>query len=197
MGQPLKNVKQTMRKAAIAARRALTPAYREEASRQMLASLSALPQFRLAKTILAYASMPEEVQLYELMEQSASAGRTVCLPLITGKGTMEAVRLPSAEDLVPGKFGILTVDPAKQCIVPPGMIDFIVVPGAAFDRKGRRLGMGAGYYDRFMKEKASRAFRCALAFDCQLRTKVPTEPHDERVQYIITEKKSFAVAKSE
>lgn len=197
MGQPLKNVKQAMRKAAIAARRDLTPAYREEASRQMLASLSALPQFRLAKTILVYASMPEEVQLYELMEQSAAAGKTVCLPLITGKGTMEAVRLPSIEDLVPGKFGILTVEPAKQCIVPPNTIDFIVVPGAAFDREGRRLGLGAGYYDRFMKEKASRAFRCALAFNCQLITEVPTEPHDERVQYIITEKKSFAVAKSE
>lgn len=192
MRQSIIDAKKTMRKAAVAARMALTPAYREEASRKMLASLYALPQYQMAETVFVYASMPEEVQLYDLMEQAIAAGRTVCLPLITGKGLMEAVKLSSMEDLVPGRFGILTVDVAKQCVVPAGSIDFMVVPGVAFDQEGRRLGLGAGYYDRFMEQKASAAFRCALAFDCQLMAKVPTEPHDARVQYIITEKKSFA-----
>lgn len=195
MGQSVTDAKKILRKAAVAARRALTPAYREKASRQMLAALYALPQYQMAETIFVYASMPEEVQLYGLMEQAVAAGHTVCLPLITGNGTMEAVRLPSMDDLVPGRFGILTVAPAKRCIVPADRMDFMVVPGVAFDREGRRLGLGAGYYDRFMSEKASRAFRCALAFDCQLMAKVPVEPHDALVQYIITEKQSFAVTK--
>lgn len=194
-GQPVTEAKKAMRKTAAAARAALTPAYREEASRQMLAALYALPEYQTAETIFVYASMPEEVQLYGLMEQAVLAGRTVCLPMITGKGTMEAVKLPSMDDLVPGRFGILTVDPKKQCIIPADRIDFMVVPGVAFDGEGRRLGLGAGYYDRFMGEKASHAFCCALAFDCQLMTEVPVEPHDVRVQYIITEKQHFAVRK--
>lgn len=195
MEQSVREVKQKLRQAVIAARRSLTPAYREEASRLMRSALYELPQYQMAKTIFVYASMAEEVQLYDLMEQAIASNHTVCLPLVTGRGTMEAVKLLSMDDLVPGQFGILTVDSVKQRVIPANVIDFIVVPGVAFDRKGRRLGLGAGYYDYFMSEKASCAFRCALAFDCQLMAEVPTEPHDECVHHIITEKESFTVAK--
>jgi 5-formyltetrahydrofolate cyclo-ligase len=137
--------------------------------------------------------MPEEVQLYGLMRQALMDGKTVCLPLITGKGTMEAVSFSSLDDLVAGDYGILTVDPAKRKIVPAEEIDLILVPGAAFDREGGRLGLGAGFYDRFMTEKAPQGYRCAMAFSCQLVEKVPMEPHDVAVQYIITENEAFAV----
>ena len=68
-----------------------------------------------------------------------------------------------------------------------------LVPGAAFDRKGGRLGLGAGFYDRFLTEKAPQGYRCALAFSCQLVERVPMEPHDVAVQYIVTENEAFAV----
>ena len=130
--------------------------------------------------------MDDEVQLYALMEYCLLREKTVCLPLITGPGTMEAARLTNMDALVPGKFGIKTIDPA-QGIISPSIIDLIVVPGAAFDNKGRRLGLGAGFYDRFMAERAPQARRIALAFDCQLTDRVPTEPHDQIVDWIITE----------
>ncbi|TYZ24685.1 5-formyltetrahydrofolate cyclo-ligase [Selenomonas ruminis] len=192
-GQPVKEAKKALRKRVTAARKALMESYRAAASRRMLTVLLGLPAYQRAKTVFLYASMPDEVQLYDLMKQALADGKTVCLPLITGKGTMEAVAFSSLKDLVTGEYGILTVDKSKRKLVSPSDIDLIVVPGAAFDRAGGRLGLGAGFYDRFMTEKAPQGYRCALAFSCQLVETVPMEPHDAAVQYIITEDENFAV----
>jgi len=191
--ESIKAAKQTLRKRVTTARKALTDSYRALASSKMLDALFALPAYQSAQTVFLYASMPEEVQLYGLMKQALADGKTVCLPLITGKGTMEAVWLSSLADLVTGKYGILTVAPSKRRIIPAEKIDFVLVPGAAFDRKGGRLGLGAGFYDRFLTEKAPQGYRCALAFSCQLVERVPMEPHDVAVQYIVTENEAFAV----
>lgn len=193
MTAAIKEAKKALRAQMTARRKALTPECRAAASQQMLQKLYALPVYQRAETVFLYASMPDEVQLYDLMERALAAGKTVCLPLITGKGTMAAVRLPSMAALVTGQFGILTVDKSKRELVAAECIDLIIVPGAAFDRSGHRLGLGAGFYDRFMTAKAPQAYRCALAFDCQLAAEVPVEPHDALVQHIITEKESFTI----
>ncbi|MCR5439293.1 MAG: 5-formyltetrahydrofolate cyclo-ligase [Selenomonas sp.] len=192
-GLSVKEAKRALRNRATAARKALAESYRDAASSRMLAILFGLPAYQKAKTVFLYASMPDEVQLYELMKQALADGKTVCLPLITGKGTMEAMAFSSLSDLVTGEYGILTVDKSKGTLVSPSAIDLIVVPGAAFDHKGGRLGLGAGFYDRFMTERAPQGYRCALAFSCQLVDKVPMEPHDAVVQYVITENEAFAV----
>lgn len=192
-GQSVQEAKKVLRKRATAARKALSDSYRVSASRKMLEFLFQLPAYQSARSVFLYASMPDEVQLYGLMEQALMDDKTVCLPLITGEGTMEAVVLSSLDDLVAGKYGILTMDPSKRKIFPANEIDLIVVPGAAFDRRGRRLGLGAGFYDRFLTERAPQGYRCALAFSCQLAEEVPTEPHDAVMQYIITENENFAV----
>ena len=102
------------------------------------------------------------------------------------KGQMEAVTLPDLDSLVEGEYGILTPDPAKSQVVAPEELDMIVVPGVAFDTRGERLGMGAGFYDAFMA-KAVKAKRIALAYSCQLVANIPMEEHDELVHKIITE----------
>ena len=73
-------------------------------------------------------------------------------------------------------------------------IDLIIVPGAAVDAAGRRLGLGAGYYDRFMAERAPQASRIALTFDCQLVDEVPVESHDQLVNMVITESRLLKVS---
>lgn len=189
----IQEAKKVLRKRVMAARKALSESYRVSASRHMVEILIKLPAYQSAKSVFLYASMPDEVQLYGLMEQALMDGKTVCLPLVTGKETMEPVVLSSLDDLVVGKYGILTIEPSKRKIFPADEMDLIVVPGAAFDRRGRRLGLGAGFYDRFLRERAPQGYRCALAFSCQLAPEVPTEPHDAMVQYIITENENFAV----
>ena len=190
----VKTAKKMLRQSVLEARRAMTPAIRQTASRQILAELYTLPDFVAARTVFLYASMADEVQLYPLMEYCLLLEKTVCLPLITGPGTMDAVKLSSMDALIPGNFGIKTIDPVRCELVPPSVIDLIVVPGAAFDDRGRRLGLGAGYYDRFMAERAPQARRIALAFDCQLADCVPVEPHDQIVDLVITESRCLKVS---
>lgn len=179
--------KKALRQKMLAFRKGLTKEQYEAKSRAILARLYEEPRFQQAKTIFAYASMPDEVQLYDLLAHALREGKRVGLPLITGKGLMEAVNLPSLAALVPGKFGILTVRKEEQSIIPADEVDFVVVPGAAFSQKGERLGLGGGYYDRYLMEKAPQAYRAALTFDGQVVASVPMEAHDAKVNLILTE----------
>lgn len=183
--------KKELRRRALAARRALTPAYRESASQQMVARLCETEAFQAAKTVFLYASMPDEVQTYGLMQQCLALGKTVALPKITGKRAMEAVAFSSLSDLVPGAYDILTVKDDAGRLLPAKDIDLIIVPGAAFDAQGHRLGHGAGFYDIFMSEKAPQALCIALTFDILVYDEVPTEPHDECVDRLITESRDI------
>lgn len=185
----IQNEKKKLRAAMLAARRNLTASYREKAGRVMIERLCATEWFQRADALFLHASMPDEVPLYPLMARCLAAGKRVGLPWITGPGSMDVVNLPAMDALVPGKFGIQTVDPARRTILPADSIDLIIVPGAAFDDAGNRLGLGAGYYDRFMAERAPQAHRVALAFECQMAARIPVEPHDQRVDCVITEKR--------
>lgn len=175
-------------------RRALSIEYRQQASRKMQAELTRLPCYQAAEYIMLYMAMQDEVQLDELIAMVLKDGKKAAIPLVTGAGLMEAVELSDMADLVPDKYGIKTVSEEKRRLIAPDKIDLIIVPGVAFDKAGHRLGMGGGFYDRFML-RASRAVRAALAYDCQLLAAVPAEVHDLTVDYIITEKQNIALTK--
>lgn len=175
-------------------RRALSIEYRQQASRKMQAELTRLPCYQAAEYIMLYMAMQDEVQLDELIAMVLKDGKKAAIPLVTGAGLMEAVELSDMADLVPDKYGIKTVSEEKRRLIAPDKIDLIIVPGVAFDKAGHRLGMGGGFYDRFML-RASRAVRAALAYDCQLLAAVPAEVHDLIVDYIITEKQNIALTK--
>lgn len=175
-------------------RRALSIEYRQQASRKMQAELTRLPCYQAAEYIMLYMAMQDEVQLDELIAMVLKDGKKAVIPLVTGAGLMEAVELSDMADLVPDKYGIKTVSEEKRRLIAPDKIDLIIVPGVAFDKAGHRLGMGGGFYDRFML-RASRAVRAALAYDCQLLVSVPAQVHDLTVDYIITEKQNIALTK--
>lgn len=177
--------KKALRTKIRAARRAMTAGVNLRRSREVVAKLLATAAYARAHTIFLYASMAGEVQLYELMERALADGKRVALPLITGEHAMEAIELTSTADLVEGKYGIKTLPADNATVIAPEELDLIIVPGLAFDRAGRRLGMGGGFYDTFMAR--SRAVRLALAFDYQLVGSVPVEERDEMVDSLITE----------
>jgi len=91
-------------------------------------------------------------------------------------------------DLKPGAYGILEPDPEVNPAVTPAEIDLVVVPGSAFDRECGRYGYGGGYYDRFLREDAPQAMRIALAFHVQILPAICLEPHDQRMDMILTER---------
>ena len=181
-------VKRLLRQEVLARRRSLSAEENKAFSEKIAARLLALDAYRKARTIFAFASMADEVQLYGFIESALAAGKSIAVPLVTGKGSMEAVRVRTLADLVPGDFGILTVRAAGRVLLPPESLDLVLVPGAAFSREGARLGLGAGFYDRFLSERAPAAHRIAVAFSCQITATVPVEPHDMMMQQIVTEK---------
>ncbi|MBR3623889.1 MAG: 5-formyltetrahydrofolate cyclo-ligase [Selenomonadaceae bacterium] len=187
--------KRALREKIRAKRLGIPVKMREHLSEKMLAELSRESFFHTDEYVFLYASMPEEVQLYGLIRFMLDTERKIAIPSIKGKGEMEAVELSSGMDLKQDEFGLLTVAKDKRKIVPPEAIGLVIVPGVAFSEEGHRLGMGGGYYDNFLRDSAPHAYRAALAFDVQLQDKIPTEKHDEKVDYIITESRSIAVKK--
>ena len=179
--------KVALRKMILKARRSLPAEYRQRASEAIMARLLECEAYRRAEAVMAYASMADEVQLQGLLEHSLKAGKLLALPYVISQGLMGAARVKSLAALTEGAYGILTVAEEGREMLPPGSLELIVVPGVAFGCDGSRLGMGAGFYDRFMSENEPQALRIALCFDCQLAEEIPMEKHDQRVEAIITE----------
>jgi len=178
--------KKTLRAKILTARRELRDAYRQKASQRMIDVFCALPDFKAPRRIMCYSPMEDEVQIRPLIQRWLDLGCTVAMPRIISKGEMVSVSLSSLENLIEGPYGILTPDPAKGQMLSPEDLDMIIVPGVAFDTRGERLGMGAGFYDAYLA-KAVNAKRIALAYSCQLVAAVPMEEHDMLVHKIITE----------
>ncbi|KAJ1942745.1 hypothetical protein FBU59_003110 [Linderina macrospora] len=99
---------------------------------------------------------------------------------------MDMVELRGKEDLeslAKNKWGI--PEPAKDRVgVDAGVLDFVLVPGVAFDRNGNRCGHGKGYYDRFL-ETNPKVFKCAVCLDEQVVENVPTDEFDKTPDIVI------------
>lgn len=179
------STKAEQKKQALAARRALSAQEREARSAAICERLLTLPELREARTILSYRAMPDEADPVGL-ERELDA--RFVYPHCLGGGVMEA-RYPTGP-WKPGAFGIEEPDPACSLLVRPGEIDAVLVPCVAFDAAGRRLGHGAGYYDRYLA-RCPRAARICLAFEAQRLERVVTEAHDLPMDRIVTEKESI------
>ena len=190
MESTLSEQKKALRKEMRSRRASMSKEDRDIASHKIVSNLLNNPIYKSADTIMAYSSMPEEIQLNELFDNAFANDKILAIPLIIGRGTMRPVFLPTVEDLVVGDFGIMTVRQDKRQFVEFDDIDCVIVPGAAFDRQGNRLGLGGGYYDRFLQH-APNAKRVALSFDYQLLETVPAEPHDAKMDIIITESETL------
>ena len=177
--------KAEQRKAALAARRALSKEQRREASTAICAALLELPELRAAGTILSYSALGDEADLAALTEQ---LGARIALPRCLDRQTMEA-RIPTGP-CKRGPYGIREPDPAASELVAPEEIDLVLVPCVAFDKNRNRLGHGAGYYDRYLP-LCTRAKCIAVAFEAQRLPRVVTDAHDRRMDAVVTEKKIY------
>jgi 5-formyltetrahydrofolate cyclo-ligase len=125
------------------------------------------------------------------MRKLAGAGATLALPVIAGRGkplTMRAWRWN--EPLAAGQWGIREPKPDAMEVEP----DILLVPLLAFDRSGHRIGYGAGYYDLTIARLRARkpVTAIGLAFAAQEVSAVPTTPHDERLDLVLTENEAIA-----
>jgi 5-formyltetrahydrofolate cyclo-ligase len=180
------NAKQRLREELLAARLRLDPDERVSRSQAACDRLLALDAFRGARTVALYAAIGAEVDPARAVRAAAAAGKRLAWPrLRAGTRALEfAVCAP--EDLVAGERGTRH-PPAESGALPLEQLDCVVVPGVGFDRAGRRLGRGGGYYDATLAALPPGARRLALAFDLQLVDEVPGEPHDMAVEAVVTD----------
>jgi 5-formyltetrahydrofolate cyclo-ligase len=142
-------------------------------------------QMPSANTILFFAPMPDELDVWPVLERSLALGTNCALPFFDAeKRTYGAKQIQKlATDIVTGKFGVR--EPAATCDdIPLDQFDLVLVPGLAFDLQGNRLGRGRGFYDRLL-EKIS-GIKCGVSYDLQLLETIPTEPHDMMMDFVFT-----------
>ena len=135
-------------------------------SQNICSAIEKLPGFETVSRILLYHALPDEVDT-GLMLSRWSKKKQLYLPIVNGDNLIVSPYDPRF--LKQGAFGIW--EPGDTRETDPGSIDWIIVPGVAFDKKLNRLGRGKGYYD----------------YGLQLFDEIPAEPHDIKMDFIITE----------
>jgi 5-formyltetrahydrofolate cyclo-ligase len=166
---------------------ALSAEERVEKSQRICRWVIESEAFRQASVVMAFLSMPHEVDTTPIILQAWRQGKTVAVPKVSwAQRHMLPVEIQSLESgLETGSFGLR--NPTGGVPVPYEEIDLVLTPGLAFDARGHRLGRGGAYYDRFFKTPGLSAVRWAPAFSFQVVQDVPVGPEDEPVDAIVTE----------
>ena len=141
--------------------------------------------WQAAAAVLFYAPLPDEVNLWPLLEESLAHGKIIALPRFdSGSNKYVMAQFKEAEkDLNSGAFGVREPSAASETILPE-KIDVALIPGVGFDLVGNRLGRGKGYYDRLLAD--FRGFKCGIGLDEQIAEEFAAEYHDIRMNCILT-----------
>lgn len=179
--------KAALREAALALRDALEIDDRLIWDEALAERVLALPVFDDASgPISAYWPMRSEADPRPILEALQERGLPLCLPAIVAR-RMLFRRWAPYEPIVPGGFGTLVPQPEQPDVVPA----ILIVPLAAFDRRGYRIGYGKGHYDAKLTELGA-VISIGIAYGAQEIAAVPEEPHDRRLDWIVTERETIA-----
>jgi 5-formyltetrahydrofolate cyclo-ligase len=187
-GGALRQAKRALRERVLHARDALPATVRAEAGTAIVRTLSARADYVAARVLLLTLPYGSEWDTRLLLAVALEQGKTVAVPRVNLERRMLDVHVVCnlARDVEPGYRGI--PEPNAGC---PSMdlaaIDWVLVPGVAFDSRGHRVGYGGGYYDRLLPALPRSAACIAGAFELQIVDEVPTAPHDFALDAIVTE----------
>ena len=160
----------------------------EEMARLSVQACALLKQQHLwiqARAVLFYAALRDELDLSSLHPDAVAQQKAISFPQFNPerKEYVACCAESAGQTMVRGKHGILE-PPADAPVVPLNQLDLVLVPGVAFDLHGRRLGRGFGYYDRLLEKVCG--IKCGVALDQQVEVELPDEPHDARLDCILT-----------
>lgn len=178
--------KAALRRRILAQLAGLSPAERERSDAMLFERFLQLPQVQNSRRLLLFLGVPgREPDTARLLPRLLASGHQLALPRMLPEHGMEFRRYDPDRPLVQARFGIR--EPGEDCpLVPKDWGEVILVPGAAFDREGCRLGFGGGYYDRWLP--GFPGFRVGLCREAALQDRLPRELHDCRVDRVLTEK---------
>lgn len=182
--------KQALRNQMRTVRAALPDSACDARSAEIHKRLFGLAELERAATVLAFASIRNEVRTEPSIEAAWSASKRVALPRVQGDELSLHLVEPRTP-LVPGSFSI--PEPAEDAPrIEPGEIELALIPALAVDPRGYRIGYGGGYYDRLIP-RLSEACTCALAYDFQLISEVPELRFDVAVDLVVTDARVIRV----
>ncbi|QSR89270.1 5-formyltetrahydrofolate cyclo-ligase [Methylacidiphilum caldifontis] len=170
----------------------LRPKDRITASMEITHRLCSHPVWQDSQVVALYSSLPSEPDTSDIFRLAKASKKTVLFPRVD-TDYLRFFIVDKKEDLEKNFLNIM--EPRLSCIEALAeSIDLILIPGVGFDRQGHRLGRGLGFYDRFLSTLSPRVCRIGLFFSFQEIPKIYTEPHDQRLDLIITEKELIQTA---
>ena len=190
----LHETKPSLRKRILGRRNAMDCCTRTALSRTIVRDIVETSVYRRSHTVMAYASFGSELQTDGFVHHVLDQGKTLLLPRVDRqRELLEVYRVRDpVQDLRVGTWGIREPRPDRCTRVEPAIIDFVLVPGLAFDRRGGRLGYGGGFYDKLLADGLSQgAWLVAGAFECQMVEKVPVDEHDMPMDVVVTEDRHY------
>jgi 5-formyltetrahydrofolate cyclo-ligase len=193
-GADLKRAKRAVRRRVLAARDELPGSERAERSARIAERVMSLPEVERASTVMAFWAFGSEPDTMPLIEALHARGIRIALPAIV-EGDLEPRAFVPGDSVTETSFGAR--EPADGQAIDPGEIDVVVTPAVAFDRKGRRVGYGGGFYDRFLPKTRDDAARIGIGFEVQLVVDdLPNGHFDLRVDAVVTDAAVLRIERS-
>lgn len=182
--------KKTLRQETLLKRDAISGNIKQEQDSAIRQRIIRLPEFTNAKTIFFYASFKSEVDTMEMIKITLSQGKKVILPKVDKENKkLKLYEIKDTSELAKSCMGILEPSVSGERLTGLDDIDLVIIPGAAFDVSGSRLGYGAGFYDRLLAGMKNKIPLIAPAYEEQIVENIPSEPHDVKVSKIVTDKR--------
>lgn len=190
MKESLREHKRWRREEIAKIRKTLSDDYIAGSSESIKSLLINTKEYRKANVVMCYLDYGKEVRTGSIIEAMFDDDKTVCIPLCTDTENhiMEAKLYTKETELVKGAYGILEPS-ADEPTVNPEDIDLVILPCVSCDRMCRRLGHGAGYYDRYLD--GIDADLIALCFEKLMSEEIPVDEHDALLDAVITEKEIY------
>ena len=187
--------KREMRRQLRAVTKGIAPEQRRQWSQAACELMRAQTVWQQAQSVLFYAPLADELDLTQLVCDALAAGKTVALPRYLPENSTYAAWVihDLGRDCAPGSFGIS--EPSADCReIPLNLLDLVIIPGVGFEIQGHRSGRGRGCYDRLLVDVVG--IKSGVAFDQQIVERIPTEPHDARLDYILTPSRWIEIIQS-
>lgn len=179
--------KQRLRQAILARRKDLSAAEVRAASLTVQRMFIDSAEFATANVVALYAPIFNEVDTAAVFDAAQASSKTVLYPAVREESLVFR-RVLSRDSLRKGSFGIL--EPDSSCrAYEPHEADIILIPGVVFDSAGRRVGYGKGYYDKTLHSLEGSGRFVGFCYDFQVVDAIIDEPHDVKMDLLITEKR--------
>ena len=196
-------LKQSIRQRILSEREHLSAGLRAQFSAAIVQRIVQMREYQAARMVLGYMNFGAEFESELWVRQALTDGKQLLLPKVNrATNTLDVYRVTNLQhDLAPGTWNIREPLP-ERCVKVDSLeeVDFILLPGVAFERDGARLGYGGGFYDKLLarlNENSGAAHSLALvagAYSMQLVADIPQEATDRRVQWLVTENETLHCA---